>query len=63
MEFATDELTAQVGRTARQFADQHIKPYVMEWDEAQTFPHELFKQLGKLGMMGVVARRRASSQK
>jgi alkylation response protein AidB-like acyl-CoA dehydrogenase len=54
MEFATDELTAQVGRTARQFADQHIKPYVMEWDEAQTFPHELFKQLGQLGMMGVV---------
>jgi alkylation response protein AidB-like acyl-CoA dehydrogenase len=54
MEFATDELTAQVGRTARQFADQHIKPYVMEWDEAQTFPHELFRQLGHLGMMGVV---------
>jgi alkylation response protein AidB-like acyl-CoA dehydrogenase len=54
MEFAIDELTAQVGRTARQFADQHIKPYVMEWDEAQTFPHELFKQLGQLGMMGVV---------
>ncbi len=54
MEFATDELTAQVGRTARQFADQHIKPHVMEWDEAQTFPHELFKQLGQLGMMGVV---------
>ena len=54
MEFATDELTAQVGRTARQFADQHIKPYVMEWDEAQTFPHDLFKQLGQLGMMGVV---------
>jgi alkylation response protein AidB-like acyl-CoA dehydrogenase len=54
MEFATDELTAQVGRTARQFADQHIKPYVMEWDEAQTFPHELFRELGRLGMMGVV---------
>ncbi len=54
MEFATDELTAQVGRTARQFADQHIKPYVMEWDETQTFPHELFKELGRLGMMGVV---------
>ena len=54
MEFATDELTEQVGRTARQFAAQYIKPYVMEWDEAQTFPHELFKELGRLGMMGVV---------
>jgi alkylation response protein AidB-like acyl-CoA dehydrogenase len=26
----------------------------MEWDEAQTFPHELFRELGRLGMMGVV---------
>jgi len=54
MEFASDELTKQVGQTARQFAAQHIKPHVMEWDETQTFPHELFKQLGQLGMMGVV---------
>jgi alkylation response protein AidB-like acyl-CoA dehydrogenase len=54
MEFASDELTKQVGETARLFAAQHIKPFVMEWDEAQTFPHQLFKQLGQLGMMGVV---------
>lgn len=54
MEFASDELTKQVGQTARQFAAQHIKPFLMEWDETQTFPHELFKQLGQLGMMGVV---------
>src|SRR6516225_1413152 len=54
MEFATDELTQQVGLTARDFADQYIKPYVSEWDENQTFPHEVFKELGRLGMMGVV---------
>jgi alkylation response protein AidB-like acyl-CoA dehydrogenase len=54
MEFASDELTKQVGQTARQFAAQHIKPFLMDWDETQTFPHELFKQLGQLGMMGVV---------
>src|SRR6201994_1656754 len=54
MEFATEELTQEVGRTARQFAAQHIKPYVMQWDETQTFPHEVFKELGRLGMMGVV---------
>lgn len=54
MEFATEELTREVGRTARQFAAQHIKPYVMQWDETQTFPHQLFKELGRLGMMGVV---------
>lgn len=54
MEFQTDELTQQVGRTARDFANQAIRPHVMQWDEKQEFPHELFKELGRLGMMGVV---------
>ncbi|MES2004665.1 MAG: acyl-CoA dehydrogenase family protein [Bacteroidota bacterium] len=54
MNFQSAELTAQVAQSAKDFALQHIKPYVMEWDEAQTFPHELFKELGKLGMMGVL---------
>jgi len=54
MEFSTDELTQQVARTARDFALQYIKPHVMEWDESQEFPHQVFKELGKLGMMGVV---------
>jgi alkylation response protein AidB-like acyl-CoA dehydrogenase len=54
MDFSTDELTQQVGRTARDFANQSIRPYVMEWDENQKFPHELFRELGNLGLMGVV---------
>jgi alkylation response protein AidB-like acyl-CoA dehydrogenase len=54
MEFLLEELTQQVGRTARDFANQAIRPHVMEWDEKQEFPHELFKELGRLGMMGVV---------
>jgi alkylation response protein AidB-like acyl-CoA dehydrogenase len=54
MDFSTDELTQQVARTARDFALQHIKPHVMEWDESQEFPLQVFKELGKLGMMGVV---------
>src|SRR5258708_16843140 len=54
MEFSTDELTQQVARTARDFAIQYIKPHVMEWDESQEFPNQVFKELGKLGLMGVV---------
>ena len=54
MDFATDELTSQVGITARQFAAQHIKPHVMQWDESQTFPRTVFNELGRLGMMGVL---------
>ena len=54
MEFKQQELTAQVALSARDFARQHIKPFVMEWDEAQTFPISVFKEMGKLGMMGVL---------
>lgn len=54
MNFQADELTVQVGQTARDFAHQHIKPYVMEWDESQHFPIEVFKEMGKLGLMGVL---------
>ncbi|MHB1178254.1 MAG: acyl-CoA dehydrogenase [Daejeonella sp.] len=38
----------------RNFAEKHIRPHVMEWDEAQTFPVETFKKLGELGLMGVL---------
>jgi alkylation response protein AidB-like acyl-CoA dehydrogenase len=52
MNFETSEITQQVAQTARDFARQHIKPYVMEWDESQEFPIHIFKQLGELGIMG-----------
>jgi alkylation response protein AidB-like acyl-CoA dehydrogenase len=54
MNFETSEITLQVAQTARDFAQQHIKPHVMEWDESQEFPVHIFKQLGELGMMGVL---------
>jgi alkylation response protein AidB-like acyl-CoA dehydrogenase len=54
MDFSTNELTEQVAQTARDFALQYIKPHIMEWDETQEFPVEIFKELGKLGMMGVL---------
>ncbi len=54
MDFRQSELTDQVAQTARDFARQHILPHVMKWDESQEFPVEVFKELGKLGMMGVL---------
>lgn len=54
MDFKSSELTEQVAYTARDFAQQYIKPHVMEWDESQQFPLQIFKELGKLGMMGVL---------
>ena len=43
-----------IRQSAHDFAHTYIKPYVMEWDEAQHFPVELFKQMGELGFMGVL---------
>ena len=54
MNFQTSELTTQVAQSAQDFAKQHILPHVMEWDESQTFPVEVFKEMGKLGLMGVL---------
>jgi alkylation response protein AidB-like acyl-CoA dehydrogenase len=54
MNFQLEELTEQVAHTARDFANLHIKPKVMDWDERQEFPLNIFKDLGKLGMMGVL---------
>jgi alkylation response protein AidB-like acyl-CoA dehydrogenase len=54
MNFQQNELTGQVAQTAKDFAHQYIKPHLMEWDESQEFPLHIFKELGKLGMMGVL---------
>ena len=54
MNFEQSELTEQVAQTAREFAKQHILPHVMEWDEGQHFPVDVFKEMGKLGLMGVL---------
>lgn len=54
MKTATFEITQEVEQMARQFAIQQIKPYVMEWDESQTFPLDTFKAMGELGLLGVL---------
>ena len=43
-----------IRQMVRDFAEKEIRPKMMEWDEAQTFPVELFKKLGNLGLMGVL---------
>ena len=54
MDFKESELTKEVRLAARDFALREIKPHLMEWDESQKFPVHIFKELGKLGMMGVI---------
>jgi len=43
-----------IRQSAKDFAETHIKPMVMVWDEDQTFPIDLFKKLGEQGFMGIL---------
>ncbi|MCF8429665.1 MAG: acyl-CoA dehydrogenase family protein [Bacteroidia bacterium] len=54
MNFEPSENQIMVAQMARDFAEKHIRPYVMEWDEAQIFPVETMKEMGKLGLLGVL---------
>lgn len=49
-----NENREMVRRMAQDFAEKHILPHVMEWDESQYFPVDTFKAMGELGMMGVL---------
>lgn len=52
--FSLSENQQMIIGTVRDFAEKHIRPNVMEWDESQTFPVEVFKKLGNTGLMGVL---------
>ena len=54
MHFDKSENQQMVIESAKQFAEKHIRPNIMKWDETQEFPVEIFKKLGELGMMGVL---------
>lgn len=43
-----------IAQMVRDFAEKEIRPHVMEWDESQTFPREVFRKMGELGLMGVL---------
>jgi hypothetical protein len=54
LDFQLSEEQEQLRRNVRQYAEREILPHVMEWDEAARFPLETVKELGRLGLMGVI---------
>ena len=52
--FEQSEGQAMVAQMVRDFGDKFIRPDMMKWDESQEFPIEIFHQMGKLGLMGVL---------
>jgi alkylation response protein AidB-like acyl-CoA dehydrogenase len=53
-ELETDEQLEMIRQSAKDFAESYIRPHVMEWDETQEFPVELFHKMGEFGFMGVL---------
>ncbi len=54
MDFSIPDHVEALREEVRRFAEKEIRPHVMEWDEAKTFPMAVMKQLGEMGMMGVI---------
>jgi alkylation response protein AidB-like acyl-CoA dehydrogenase len=54
MDFTRSESEIMIAQMVRDFAEKEIKPHVMEWDESQYFPREVFSKMGELGLMGML---------
>src|SRR5690606_8993647 len=54
MNFELNENQKMITQMVRDFGEREIRPYLMEWDEAQTFPIDTMKKLGELGLLGVL---------
>ena len=49
-----NENQRMIADMVKDFGEKNIKPYMMDWDESQYFPRDVFKKLGELGLMGVL---------
>jgi alkylation response protein AidB-like acyl-CoA dehydrogenase len=54
MDFGYTQEQQQLRKTIRKFTEAEIKPHVMEWDETQEFPLGVFRELGRMGVLGAV---------
>ncbi len=54
MDFSYTEEQQLIQKTAREFAQEHLAPSVIERDEKAEFPKEQLKLLGELGFMGMM---------
>jgi alkylation response protein AidB-like acyl-CoA dehydrogenase len=54
LDFQPSDEQRQLKKSVREFAEREILPNVMKWDEACEFPLATIKELGKLGLLGMV---------
>ncbi len=54
MNFQLTEEHKMIREMARDFAEQELKPGVIDRDEKQYFPQELLRRMGELGFLGMM---------
>src|SRR5450432_3912933 len=54
LDFQLNDEQLQLKKSVREFAEREIGPNVRKWDEHGDFPLATIKELGKLGLMGVI---------
>jgi len=54
MNFAYSENQQMIAQMIKDFGRKHIQPHMMDWDENQIFPKDLFEKMGELGLMGIL---------
>jgi len=52
--FSETDNQNMIAQTIKDFGAKEMKPYTMQWDEAQEFPIPLFQKMGALGLMGIL---------
>jgi alkylation response protein AidB-like acyl-CoA dehydrogenase len=52
--FLESENQNMIAQMVRDFGEREISPYMMDWDESQEFPVDMFRKMGELGLMGVL---------
>jgi len=50
----TQENLEMIKQSAKDFAETHLRPHIMEWDEAQFFPIDTMRAMGQQGFLGVL---------
>ena len=51
--FALDEDRIAIRDMARDFADSHLAPHALEWDQSSHFPVDVMREAAKLGMAAI----------
>jgi len=54
LDFQLTEEQLHLKKSIREFAEREILPNVMKWDEPGQFPLDVVKELGRMGVMGMI---------